>query len=103
MNEKKRGKRWYDENPELADHLDTLKEANNTERQSIFSGLRKLLETHAPDKVEKAKENPVEESRRWYDKDPEMSIVINSMQMVDPGIMGMVVGRLAQHFKNKKQ
>jgi len=80
----KRGNRWYDAYPRLADVLDDLKQIPKKKRISICSDLKDLIAQKAPRLIDKTvMEYPLSVKRRWYDDDPISWMAINALRYTD--------------------
>jgi hypothetical protein len=96
--EKGNGKRWYDNYPGLGLLLNKLKNINETKRGNVLNGIKKIIEKHDPDLVDRrVMEFPLSvKKRRWYDKDPYSWLAINSLKYAGDGIKTKVIEYLRE-------
>jgi hypothetical protein len=96
---KRRNKRWYDKHDGLADALETLREAKKRDRDNLLDKMKELITKEDPHLIDKCCEkfplNPFK--RRWYDRDPYLWLVINSLRYTDDETIKKVVTSLAEH------
>jgi len=92
------GKRWYDNYPGLGLLLNKLKNINETKRGNVLNGIKKIIEKHDPDLVDRrVMEFPLSvKKRRWYDKDPYSWLAINSLKYAGDGIKTKVIEYLRE-------
>lgn len=82
--EKKRGNRWYDQHPELADKFDQLRTADKPKQESVVRKMMRLLLEQAPEAVEQAaNQRRPDHMRRWYDASPQLWTAVNAFQFAD--------------------
>jgi hypothetical protein len=88
-------KRWYDNIPELREHIEKLRDMDQEKRNSIFEGIKrldrdfdtKLIDQHVMD-------FPMNYKRRWYDRDPYAWLIINALKYADRKLLQNVVDYL---------
>lgn len=88
------GNRWYDQNPELAKCLDSMKSMDSAIRDVFLRDLLKLIKNQRPElMLESNSLNfPLDIiRRRWYDQDPYLWYVMNTLQLGDRSLWDAVV------------
>ena len=78
----KRKNRWYDHHDHLAEAFELLRETHGSKRERYVNKCLELITKQAPDAIEKHHlEFPLEgDRRRWYDVDPYLWIMVNSLE-----------------------
>ena len=95
MAKKKRGGRWYDRYPKLADYLDKMQALTGSRRNTVIRGLRDLLVTRAPGLIDRTVTRyPLTYKRRWYDADPLCWLTINGISYAEPAVIVAATGYL---------
>ncbi|MFC1586519.1 hypothetical protein ACFL5V_13310 [Fibrobacterota bacterium] len=93
-------KRWYDKYGELAKNLDSFKEMEPKQKDPLIKGIMELIKEHQPELLaaEKAFEFPLEiKRRRWYDKDPYLWLMINTLQGASRELLKLVSDYLTKN------
>lgn len=73
------GNRWYDQNPKISIAVGCIEEADPELKQKIA----KLIIKQAMEKNIRAKRPNVGFFRRWYDKDPNLSLAMEYFKNCD--------------------
>jgi excisionase family DNA binding protein len=86
-------KRWYDKHEELPLALEKLRTASKRECDNIVEGVKQIVTNRDPDFIDKVcKYFPLSPyRRRWYDKDPYLWLVVNSLRYADEQTIDEVV------------
>lgn len=88
-----RKKRWYDKHQGLPAALDKLRSTDDEDREVIIEDVKKILTKKDPDFIEKVcdkfKLSPFR--RRWYDTNPYLWLVVNSLRYADEETISEVV------------
>lgn len=78
-------RRWYDEHEGLSSLLERLRTADKIDRDNILEVIKKIITKKDPHLMEwvytKFPPNPQRE--RWYDEDPHLWLVVNSLRYAD--------------------
>lgn len=82
---KKRKNRWYDKYERLAKVLEAFKEIPGFRRNKLIAGVHSIMQQDNPGLMEEhVLEFPLEtDRRRWYDKDPSLWLLFNSLRFSD--------------------
>ncbi|MCG6201829.1 hypothetical protein [Psychromonas antarctica] len=97
--------RWYDKHPFLGGELDTLKERDQKSRDFIVRGVMDLVKQVDPGllSLEKAIDFPLDSKRwRWYDNDPYLWVMFNTLKIANNALLQTVENYLAQHSDRKR-
>lgn len=97
----KKGNRWYDHNPALAECLESMRYLEPAIRDALVRDILKLIRSRRPDLLEAGRslDFPLDLfRRRWYDKDPYLWLVINTLRMGNEALHEAVI----TYFKGKK-
>jgi len=77
--------RWYDKHDGLAEALEVLKVAERKRREDMLEKMKEIITKKDPQFIDKCCEkfplNPFK--RRWYDSDPYLWLIINSLRYTD--------------------
>ena len=89
-------RRWYDKHQGLSSALEKLRTAHKKDRDNIVEGMKKIITKKDPDFIDKVcKKFPLNPyRRRWYDEDPYLWLVVNSLRYADDETINEVVGLL---------
>ena len=94
-------KRWYDKYPKLAKYLDSFKGMHPKTRDNLVKGVLTLINENDPDTI---MENFVMEfpldiyKKRWYDDDPYLWLIFNSLQNAGDTLKEKVASFLEQNI-----
>lgn len=85
-------KRWYDQYPRLSACFETYKEIKSGPRNRIAHKILALIYKKEPEIMDKyVLEFPLDESkRRWYDKNPYMWLIVNSLKYASPELLNEI-------------
>jgi len=75
--------RWYDKDKEFAESIHKLRDAQEPERDIWVKDIINIIQEHEPESfsVEKQLTFPIKLlRRRWYDSDPYLWLIMNSME-----------------------
>jgi hypothetical protein len=88
-----RKRRWYDKREGLSAALDKLRSADGDRREIIIEGVREIVTRRDPNFIDKVCDqfplNPFR--RRWYDDNPYLWLVVNSLRYADDETLNEVV------------
>ena len=85
--------RWYDKHAKLGKRLDTFKEMDQKIRDHLLKGVMDMVKNYDPSLLsyEKAFDFPLTfNRRRWYDKDPYLWLMFNTLKMADDTLLRSV-------------
>jgi len=89
--------RWYDKYEELGKHLDSFKNMKEENRDPLIKGIMSIVQQQSPELLacEKAFEFPLElHRRRWYDNDPYLWLLFNTLKSANKKVLILVVDYL---------
>ena len=95
-------KRWDDEHTNLRDRLDALKHMDEKTRDPIIKGVMNLMQQYDPELLcsEKAVDFPLDlQKRRWYDADPYLWTMFNTLKAADDTLLQSVEAYLGSKIK----
>ncbi len=86
-------RRWYDKYKGLSLALEKLRTADKKDRDDIVAGMKKIITKKDPDFIDKVcKRFPLSPyKRRWYDKEPYLWLVINSLRYAENETINEIV------------
>jgi len=86
-------RRWYDKHKGLSSALEKLRTVNKKDRDNIMEGMKKIIIRKDPDFIDKVcKKFPLNPyKRRWYDENPHLWLVVNSLRYADDEAINEVV------------
>jgi len=91
--------RWYDNFPDLGARLNAFKDMNQEIRDPLLKGIMALVQQYDPSLLsyEKAFDFPLHLNRlRWYDKDPYIWLVFNTLKVADDTLLQSVENYLIE-------
>jgi hypothetical protein len=94
--------RWYDEHKDLANFLELFKDMKDDVRDKHISAVISLIKQLDPDALsfDKAFNFPLDiKRRRWYDSDPYLWLVINTLELVNQAVLDAVIDYLKNNIK----
>jgi hypothetical protein len=88
-------RRWYDQDPLLAEVLELLRAYPMDVRSQAEFFLKRIEEQVGPEALERfyALSKPSQTGNRWYDKDPVVSCAIELLRVVPPAIQRQAAER----------
>ena len=92
--------RWYDKYEGLGKRIDAFKRIEVDRRDFLIKGIVDLINKHNPELLSPrhAFEYPLElNRRRWYDKDPYLWLLINTLKKAEKELLGRVNGYLEKN------
>ncbi len=91
--------RWYDKYEELTRSLEVLKGMDRKERGPVIKDVLAIIESDDPDIIENTvMDYPLDaQRRRWYDRDPYLWLMVNSLKCSEPDL----VRRVAIHLEER--
>ena len=96
-------KQWYKKYIILSNKLTDFRDIGTQQQETLIKGIMALVIDYDPDLLtcDKACEFPLSGGRkRWYDQDPYLWLMFNTLQMADTVLMNMVVNYLDSEMKN---
>jgi hypothetical protein len=91
--------RWYDNYQDLSELLDKIKSSKKEKKDSIFLKIKDLITTFDPKLIENhVLDFPMNQKRRWYDKDPFSWLIVNSLKFADMNLINKVIELLKEEF-----
>lgn len=93
--------RWYNKYVKLADRLDEFKTIELDYRDQLIKGVMDIVTKYDPNLLsfEKTFEFPLTFNRqRWYDQDPYLWLMFNTLQMADPILLKIVAEYLEEEM-----
>lgn len=91
--------RWYDQHPDFSNNLEKLKDLPKEKRDLILYRIKKLINKNNPDLIdEHVMDFPMDQKRRWYDEDPYLWLVINSLQYANESLLKKVTQLLKKNL-----
>ena len=97
--------RWYNEHEVLGHRLDDFKDMDQQQRDHLIKGVMNLVTNYDPNLLsyEKAFEFPLTFNRqRWYDQDPYLWLMFNTLQMADMELLASVTEYLENEYIENK-
>ncbi|MCW8995409.1 MAG: hypothetical protein OQK77_06315 [Psychromonas sp.] len=94
--------RWYDEHPALSIKLDAFKEMDPQLSDHLIKRIMSLVTDYDPNLLscEIAFEFPLTFNRlRWYDQDPYLWLMFNTLKMADESLLKSVEMLLEKEMK----
>jgi hypothetical protein len=87
-------KRWYDKHEGLSLTLERLRTADKRDCDNIVDKVREIVTKRDPDFIDKVCREFLLDchARRWYDEDPYLWSVFNSLRYADGETIEQVVG-----------
>ncbi len=98
-------KRWYDKHPKLARCLECLKEMESKARDRLVQEVIELINSSNARHVMEdfVMEFPLDiYRRRWYDQDPYLWLIFNSLRYADKVLLGKVTKYLQSNIEMRK-
>ena len=94
-------KRWYDQDPLLAEVLELLRAYPTDVREQAQTFLSKIEEQIGKETLEKFYElsKPERTGNRWYDEDPTVSRAIELLRVVPPPVQRQAATRFLESMK----
>jgi hypothetical protein len=103
MSETRTSRRWYDQDPLLAEVLELLRAypADFKAQAEIF--LSKIEEQIGKETLEQfyALSRPVKTGDRWYDSDPVVSRAVELLRVVPPAVQRQAAERFLESMKKQ--
>lgn len=96
--------RWYDKRPNLGKRLDAFKVMEPQKYTPIITDIIELIEQYDPSLLsfEKALDFRFDSNRRrWYDNDPYLWLIFNTLETADETLLQIVEDHLGQEIENK--
>lgn len=96
-------RRWYDQDPLLAEVLELLRSYPNDVREQAQIFLTKIEEQIGKDTLEKFYDMSKTERKgnRWYDHDPVVSRAIELLRVVPPAVQRQAANRFLESMKKQ--
>lgn len=96
-------RRWYDQDPLLAEVLELLRSYPNDVREQAQNFLAKIEEQIGKETLEKFFEmaQPEKTGNRWYDQDPVVSKAIELLRVVPPAVQRQAATRFLESMKKQ--
>lgn len=96
-------RRWYDQDPLLAEVLELLRSYPNDVREQAQIFLTKIEEQIGKDTLDKFYEMSKTERKgnRWYDHDPVVSRAIELLRVVPPAVQRQAATRFLESMKKQ--
>ena len=94
--------RWYDKYDNLKFHLDSFKEMDLELRDKLIKGVIGIIHKECPALLasENAFNFPLDlKRRRWYDKDPYLWLLFNTLKNADEKLLEIVTAYLKEEVK----
>ena len=94
--------RWYNEHEILGKRLDDLQDMDQKRRDALIKGVMVLVANYDPSLLsyEKAFDFPLRLKRqRWYDQDPYLWMMFNTLQMADEALLQSVT----EYFEDERR
>ena len=95
--------RWYNKRAKLRERLDAFKEMDQKSRDPLLKGIMDLVKKYDPNLLcyEKAFDFPLTlNRRRWYDKDPYLWMMFNTLEAADDTLLQSVEDYLEKEMKS---
>ena len=84
--------RWYDNYSELSDQFDKIKNSKKEKKDAVFLKIKDLITSYDLTLIEKhVLDFPMNQKRRWYDKDPFSWLIINSLKFADQNLLKKII------------
>ena len=93
-------KRWYDKYPKLAKYLDSFQTMHPKKRDKLVKGILTLINEDDPNTIMEdfVIEFPLDIYRkRWYDDDPYLWLIFNSLKNAGDALKNKVADFLEQN------
>ncbi len=92
-------KRWYDKHKKLSKLLESLKPMRAYKRDKLCTAIIDIIKDHDGSLIgEEVMGFPLDlPQRRWYDKDPSLWLVFNSLSLADKKLLRKVTSFLEEH------
>ncbi len=96
-------RRWYDQDPLLAEVLELLRAYPADVRAQAEIFLTKIEEQIGKDTLEKFYElsRPAKTGNRWYDQDPIVSRAVELLRVVPPAVQRQAATRFLESMKKQ--
>jgi hypothetical protein len=97
--------RWYNQHPNLEKSLDAFKDMEHKTRDPIVKGIMELVQQDDPSLLhcENAFDFPLDfKGRRWYDSDPYLWLMVNTLKIADDRLLQSVDDYLGKVLVNNK-
>ncbi len=93
-------KRWYDKHKKLSKLLEGLKPMRANKRDTLCTAIIEIIKEYDDSLIDnEAMEFPLDlPQRRWYDKDPCLWLIFNSLSLADNKLLRKVTTFLAEHI-----
>ncbi len=84
--------RWYDQYEVLTRSLEVLKGMSRKERHPLVKDVLTIIRKEAPEIIDDTvMDYPLDSHRRrWYDRDPYLWLMVNSLQYAEPSLVRKV-------------
>lgn len=96
--------RWYDEHPEIGHKLEAFKDMDLQRKDVLIKGIMAIVRNYDPSLLtyEKAFDFPFSLKRhRWYDSDPYLWMLFNTLMMADERLLNSVTIYLMKELPEK--
>ena len=93
--------RWYDKHATLSEKLNAFKEMEQVLKDRLIKGMMSLVTDYDPNLLsyEKAFDFPLAVDRqRWYDEDPYLWLLFNTLQMADGTLLQSITTYLDEEM-----
>jgi hypothetical protein len=96
-------RRWYDQDPLLAEVLELLRSYPSDVREQAQTFLTKIEEQIGKETLDKFYElaKPEKTGNRWYDHDPVVSKAVELLRVVPPAIQRQAAHRFLESMKKQ--
>lgn len=96
-------RRWYDQDPLLAEVLELLRSYPSDVREQAQTFLAKIEEQIGKETLDKFYElaKPEKSGNRWYDHDPVVSKAVELLRVVPPAIQRQAAHRFLESMKKQ--
>lgn len=103
MSEPTTTRRWYDQDPLLADVLELLRSYETDVRAQAEIFLKKIEEQIGKDTLDKFYElsKPAKTGNRWYDHDPVVSRAVELLRVVPPPVQRQAALKFMEAMKRQ--
>ena len=94
-------KRWYDAYPDLSILFEKMKNIDKEKRENILTKIKDLIIEIEPHLIDdNVLSFPMNQKRRWYDKDPYSWLIINSLEYATIELINKVTELIDKEFKS---
>jgi disulfide oxidoreductase YuzD len=91
-------KRWYDNHLVLIDYIEILNDSEQEKKDTIVSGMKKLIMDHDKEFFEKHLVDFPLPFKRWYYEKPFYWMVMNIFEYADEDLLTKIILYLSNHL-----